>query len=50
MISAKEISGGQTGVDRGALQAALELSFPYGGMVPKGRRSEDHVARGEPMA
>lgn len=39
----KIISGGQTGVDRGALEAALDLGFPYGGYVPKGRRSEDGI-------
>jgi len=41
MRISKIVSGGQTGVDRGALEAALELGFPYGGLVPKGRRSED---------
>jgi len=35
------ISGGQVGVDRGALDAALELGFPCGGICPKGRKSED---------
>lgn len=35
------ISGGQTGVDRGALDAALELGFPHGGLCPAGRRAED---------
>ena len=40
MIS-KIVSGAQTGVDRGALDAAIEASCPYGGWVPKGRRSED---------
>lgn len=34
------ISGGQTGVDRGAIGAALELGFPYGGWVPDGRLAE----------
>jgi len=43
MISAKEISGGRTGVDRGALEAALDLGFPYGGLVPKGWRSKDGI-------
>src|SRR5690348_7622482 len=35
------ISGGQTGVDRGALDAAIELGIPHGGWCPRGRRSED---------
>jgi hypothetical protein len=35
------ISGGQTGVDRAALDAALELGLEIGGWCPKGRRSED---------
>jgi len=43
MVIAKIVSGGQTGVDRGALEAAVELGFPYGGLVPKGRRAEDGV-------
>ena len=37
----KIVSGAQTGVDRGALDAAIEASCPYGGWIPKGRRSED---------
>ena len=37
----KIISGGQTGVDRGALDAALKCSFPCGGWCPAGRRAED---------
>lgn len=37
------VSGGQTGVDRGALDAALESSFPCGGWCPEGRRAEDGV-------
>ncbi|MEJ5348047.1 MAG: putative molybdenum carrier protein [Desulfosoma sp.] len=37
----KIISGGQTGVDRGALDAALSLGKPCGGWCPKGRRAED---------
>jgi len=34
-------SGGQTGVDRGALDAALELGNPCGGWCPDGREAED---------
>lgn len=41
MLISKIISGGQTGVDRGALEAALEAHFPYGGLIPKGRMAED---------
>jgi hypothetical protein len=37
----KIISGGQTGVDRGALEAALELGIPHGGWCPRGRFAED---------
>ena len=37
----KVVSGGQTGVDRAALDVALELSIPCGGWCPKGRRAED---------
>lgn len=37
----KIISGGQTGVDRGALDAALTAGVPCGGSCPKGRRAED---------
>jgi hypothetical protein len=35
------VSGGQTGVDRGALDAALEHGFPCGGWCPRGRLAED---------
>jgi hypothetical protein len=35
------LSGGQAGVDRGALDAALELGNPCGGWCPKGRAAED---------
>ena len=34
-------SGGQTGIDRGALDAALELGAACGGWCPEGRRAED---------
>jgi hypothetical protein len=34
-------SGGQTGVDRAALDFAIEKDIPHGGWVPKGRKSED---------
>ncbi len=37
----KIISGGQTGVDRGALDAAYDLKFDTGGWCPSGRKSED---------
>ena len=37
------ISGGQTGVDRGALDAALGAGFPVGGYCPAGRSAEDGV-------
>lgn len=37
----KLVSGGQTGVDRGALDAALAVAFPYGGWCPEGRKAED---------
>ena len=35
------ISGGQTGVDRAALDVARELGVPCGGWCPRGRRAED---------
>lgn len=37
----KIISGGQTGVDRGALDAARVLGLPHGGSCPRGRLAED---------
>ena len=37
----KIISGGQTGADRAALDAAIELGIPHGGWIPKGRRTEE---------
>ena len=37
----KIISGGQTGVDRAALDAAIKLTIPYDGWIPRGRLAED---------
>ena len=37
----KIISGGQTGADRAALDAAIEMGLAHGGWVSKGRRTED---------
>lgn len=36
----KIISGGQTGADRAALDAAIEMGVPHGGWVPLGRMTE----------
>lgn len=36
-------TGGQTGVDRGALDALLKTDFSVGGWCPKGRRAEDGI-------
>ncbi len=35
------ISGGQTGVDRAALDVAMALGIPHGGWCPRGRAAED---------
>ncbi|WP_457665119.1 putative molybdenum carrier protein [Thiolapillus sp.] len=35
------VSGGQTGVDRAALDVALQLGLPCGGWCPKGRLALD---------
>ncbi len=44
------VSGGQTGVDRAALDAALALGVPCGGWCPRGRRAEDGpIADGYPL-
>ncbi len=39
----KIVSGGQTGVDRAALDAAIELGIEHGGWCPRGRRAEDGI-------
>jgi hypothetical protein len=39
----KVISGGQTGVDRAGLDAAIDLGIHHGGWCPKGRKAEDGV-------
>jgi hypothetical protein len=53
----KIVSGGQTGVDRGARDAALAVGFACGGWCPEGRKAADGVigekyplvdARGQP--
>jgi hypothetical protein len=35
------VSGGQTGVDRAGLDAAISIGIPHGGWCPEGRRAED---------
>ena len=39
----KLISGGQTGADRGGLDAAIHYGVPHGGWCPKGRIAEDGI-------
>lgn len=39
----KIVSGGQTGVDRAALDIAIELNITYGGWCPKGRLDENGI-------
>ncbi len=39
----KVISGGQTGVDRAALDVAMSLGIVVGGWCPRGRRSDDGI-------
>lgn len=40
---ARVVSGGQTGADRAALDAAIAAGVPVGGWCPRGRRAEDGV-------
>ena len=40
---ARIVSGGQTGVDRAALDTAIRLAIPHGGWCPQGRLAEDGV-------
>jgi hypothetical protein len=40
------ISGGQTGVDRAALDVAIELGIEVGGWCPRGRDAEDGAVPG----
>ncbi len=39
----KIVSGGQTGVDRAALDVAIELGITHSGWCPSGRKAEDGV-------
>lgn len=39
----KIVSGGQTGADRGGLDAAIEAGVAHGGWCPRGRKAEDGV-------
>ena len=41
MLLRKVISGGQTGVDRAGLDAAMMAGIPVGGYCPRGRLAED---------
>jgi hypothetical protein len=45
-LAVRIVSGGQTGVDRAALDVALSLGIPCGGWVPRGRRTEDGPLHG----
>jgi hypothetical protein len=43
LLGLKIISGGQTGVDRAALDFAIEHGMPHGGWCPRGRHAEDGI-------
>ena len=40
----KIVSGGQTGVDRAALDVAISLGIEYAGWCPRGGLAEDHAS------
>jgi len=42
MRLSRVVSGGQTGADRAALDAARDVGLPYGGWCPRGGAAEDH--------
>ena len=37
------VAGGQTGVDRAALDVAIKIGIPHGGWIPRGRLTESGV-------
>src|SRR5450759_3433046 len=43
----KIVSGGQTGADRGGLDAAIHCNITHGGWCPQGRRAVDGVIPGK---
>jgi hypothetical protein len=43
----KIVSVGQTGTDRGGLDAAIEAGVAHGGWCPRGRKAEDGVIPGQ---
>ena len=44
-MNIKIVSGGQTGVDQGALEAAVQLGLEFGARAQCGRSSRVQVAR-----
>jgi len=43
MTLKKIISGGQSGADQAALDAAIKYNFPHSGWISKGRKTEDGI-------